>query len=165
MLTIEKKSLSVGKFVTTKHVDTVIRNYKQERWIQNSERLGKEDSLSGWWSIEEVERFLEIAKNNNADGIKLYFGAYDKDFKEEPKYAGMQTFVMVATKQKENTDGSTVNKDVYITGERGTNILAYNAVSLCPPYCGRTLTTDDETSTIEPGVMLLDRGDKGLMVI
>jgi hypothetical protein len=54
MLTIEKKSLNVGKFVTTEHVDSVIRNYKQERWIQNSERLGKEDSLSAWWSIVQM---------------------------------------------------------------------------------------------------------------
>jgi len=62
MIAIEKKSLLVGKYVSTQHVDKVIRNYKQERWIQNSERIGKEDSLSGWWSIEEIEDFLEKAK-------------------------------------------------------------------------------------------------------
>ncbi len=47
MITIEKKSLKVGKYVNTEHVDTVVRNYKQERWVYNSERIGKEDSLSG----------------------------------------------------------------------------------------------------------------------
>ncbi|MEI9944099.1 MAG: hypothetical protein WDN26_07715 [Chitinophagaceae bacterium] len=46
MLTIEKKAVKAGKLVNTKHVDTVIKNYKQERWVQNSQRLGKEDSLS-----------------------------------------------------------------------------------------------------------------------
>jgi hypothetical protein len=164
MLTIEKKSLKVGKYVSTEHVDTVIRNYKQERWIQNSERLGKEDSLSGWWSIEEVENFLENAKTHGADGIKLYFGAYAKDYQEKPEYAGLQTIVMVGTKQKEGAYGTTINKDIYVHGNNGNNILAYNCVSLCPPFCGKTPPTTifDE---IEVGTTIVDRGDKGLLVI
>ena len=164
MQTIEKKTVSVGKFVTTKHVDTVIKNYKQERWIQNSERLGKEDSLSGWWSIEEIENFLETAKIHGADGIKLYFGAYDKNYQEKPEYAGLQTIVMVGTKQKEGAYGTTINKDIYVNDEKGNNILAYNAVQLCPPYCGKTPPTtmfDD----MEVGITMIDRGDKGLLVI
>jgi hypothetical protein len=46
MITIEKKSLNVGKYVDTKHVDSAIKTYKKERWIHNSKRIGKEDSLS-----------------------------------------------------------------------------------------------------------------------
>ena len=75
MITIEKKSLKVGKYVNTEHVDTVVRNYKQERWVYNSERIGKEDSLSGWYSIEEMEEFIERAKQSGGDGISIYFGA------------------------------------------------------------------------------------------
>ncbi|MBL0134910.1 MAG: hypothetical protein IPP79_13430 [Chitinophagaceae bacterium] len=44
------KSRTVGKFVDSKHTDNVIRNYKQERWVQNSKHIGKEDSLSAWYS-------------------------------------------------------------------------------------------------------------------
>ena len=62
MMTIEKKSVKVGKFVSTAHVDTVIKNYKQNRWVHNSKRLGKEDSLSVWFSVEDMEAFLEKAK-------------------------------------------------------------------------------------------------------
>ena len=76
MLTIEKKSLKVGKYVSTEHVDTVIKTYKQERWVHNSERIGKEDSLSVWYSIEELEEFMATSKENGADGIKFYFAAY-----------------------------------------------------------------------------------------
>jgi hypothetical protein len=54
MLTIEKKTVKAGKLVDTAHVDTIIRNYKKERWVHNSKRLGKEDSLSVWYSIEEL---------------------------------------------------------------------------------------------------------------
>ena len=163
MLTIEKKSLKVGKYVSTQHVDKVIRNYKQERWIQNSERIGKEDSLSGWWSIEEVERFLEKAKMYGGDGVKFYFGAYDKDDTSVPEYAGRQTLVMVATKQKEGAAGTVVNKDIYVTEGNKTNILAYNEMSLCPPRCGMTTGTDIESPEI--GVTIVDRGENGLMVI
>jgi hypothetical protein len=38
MLTIEKKSLKVGKRVNAAHVEKVTKNYKQERWAYNSER-------------------------------------------------------------------------------------------------------------------------------
>ena len=69
MITIEKKSLKVGEYVDTKHVDEVIRTYKQERWIHNSKRIGKEDSLSGWYSVEELEEFIETIKDHGADGI------------------------------------------------------------------------------------------------
>ena len=163
MLTIEKKSLNVGKFVSTEHVDNVIRNYKQERWIQNSERLGKEDSLSAWWSIEELENFLETAKMHGADGVKFYFGAYAKDYAEKPEYAGLQTLAMVATKQKEGAYGTSVNKDVYVNGEKGNTILGYNMANLCPPFCGKTKL--DDTDATEIGISIIDRGDAGMMII
>lgn len=163
MLTIEKKSLNVGKFVTTEHVDSVIRNYKQERWIQNSERLGKEDSLSAWWSVEELERFLDTAKTYGADGVKFYFGAYAKDYTEKPEYAGLQTLAMVATKQKQDINGATKNKDLYVAGANGTSILAYNMAQMCPPSCGRGTIDDDGLSEI--GTFIIDRGEAGMMVI
>ncbi len=161
MIAVEKKSLLVGKYVSTQHVDKVIRNYKQERWIQNSERIGKEDSLSGWWSIEEIEDFLEKAKMYGGDGVKFYFGAYDKDYQEQPEYAGRQTLVMVATKQKEGKNGTTVNKDIYVNEGNSNNILAYNAIRLCPPSCG----INGDSDTPDVGVTIVDRGSDGLMVI
>ena len=53
MRTIERKPLVAQKSASTQYVEKVIRNYKQDRWIQNSEKIGKEDTLSAWWSIEE----------------------------------------------------------------------------------------------------------------
>jgi len=162
MQTIETKSLKVGQYVNTAHVDSVIRNYKQERWVHNSERIGKEDSLSAWWSVEELEEFIEHAKTHGADGVKFYFGAYDKEHAPLAEYADRQTLVMVATKQKENADGTTKNKDIYINTEKGTNIVAYNAGRLCPPFCGQS---DDDFNNDEIGVTLVDQGDKGFVVI
>ncbi len=159
MQTIEKKSLKVGKYVDNAHVDNVIRNYKQERWVQNSEKIGKEDSLSAWWSVEELEEFIEHAKTYGADGVKFYFGAYDKEHAPVPEYAERQTLVMVATKQNQIGMG-VKNKDIYVNTEMGNQILAYNCGSLCPPYCGQN--NDD---SIEIGVTIVDKGEKGFVVI
>ena len=159
MLTIEKKALKVGKYVNTEHVDNVIRNYKQERWVQNSEKIGKEDSLSAWWSVDEIQEFIDNAKMHGADGLKFYFGAYDKEHAPVPEYEDRQTLVMVATKQKQTGLG-VKNKDIYVKTENGNQILAYNTASLCPPFCGQN--NDD---FLEVGVSIVDRGDKGFVVI
>ena len=163
MLTIEKKPLKVGKYVNTEHVDSVIRTYKQERWVHNSERLGKEDSLSVWYTIEELEEFMATAKQHGADGIKFYFAAYPEDYTERPGFAGRQTLVLVATKAKELETG-VANKDIYIQNGKETQILAYNTGNICPPFCKpKPKPGADDWGII--GATLVDRGDKGLAVI
>ena len=158
MTKTQKKSLKVGKPVGTDHVNTVVRNYKKERWVHNSRRLGKEDSLSVWYSIEELEEFIGIAKNHGADGIKLYFGAYDENYKDEPLYAGRQTVVLVATKHK-ITEAGESNKDLYVQTDRGTTtIMAWNAGAVCPPFCG------PKDGFGDLGITILDKGDEGFIV-
>lgn len=157
-MTIKKKSVKVGKLVDTKHVDRVIRNYKQERWVHNSKRLGKEDSLSVWYSVEELEEFLSKVKEHGGDGIKLYFGAYDKNDAPQPQYQGRQTVVLVATREKQTLEG-VANKDIYINTEEGTSILAYNVGRLCPPLCQNGDDFDDL------GIAVVDKGDEGLFVV
>jgi hypothetical protein len=159
MLTIQKKSVKAGKRVDTNHVNSVIKNYKQERWIHNSKRLGKEDSLSVWYSLEELMEFMETAKRHGGDGIKLYFGAYDKEYKETPLFAGRQTVVLVATKTKETVNGE-VRKDIYINTDKENTILAYNAGSLCPPFCN----TGDDDGFGNIGITILDKGDEGFAI-
>jgi hypothetical protein len=161
MLTIQKKSVKVGKLVDTQHVDTVIRNYKQERWVHNSKRLGKEDSLSVWYTVEELEEYLQLVKKHGGDGIRLYFGAYNKEYSEKPLYAGRQTVVLVATKA---TDGGT-NKDIYVNTENGHSILAYNVGSLCPPMCKGYGEEDPAGGGFgDIGITILDKGDDGLAI-
>jgi hypothetical protein len=166
MIISKKETRTVGKYVTTKEVDDVIRNYKKERWIYNTERIGKEDSLSGWYSLQEMEAFLATAKEHGADGVRFYFGAYAADYKAAPEYAGRQTFVMVGTKNKQTETGS-FDKDIYITTEKGNTILAYNMVKICPPRCGgggeeSGLTGMDDFGL---GITIVDKADGGTMVI
>jgi hypothetical protein len=157
MLTIGKKSVRVGKLVDSKHVDTVIKDYKKERWVHNSKRLGKEDSLSAWLTVEEMEDFLNMIKAQGGDGMRIYFGAYSHDEAPKELYKGRQTVVFVGTKQKETEEGTMNNKDIYINTENGTSILAYNAIHLCPPFC-------KELDPDEIGITIIDKGEDGLAI-
>ncbi len=156
MLKAIKKSVKAGRQVDTNHVDAAIRNYKQERWVHNSKRLGQPDSLSVWYSVEELEEFLAKAKDYGADGIKMYFGVYDKEHAPQPLYEGRQTVVLVATRENQTGEGVS-NKDIYINTEEGTSILAYNVGKLCPPICN---TNDD----FEIGITIIDNGKDGIVV-
>ena len=163
MLTVKTKNRKAGKLVNTAHVDNIIRNYKQERWVNNSKHIGKEDSLSVWYSIEELEEFLAKAKSHGADGVKLYFGAYDKDFQVDPLYAGRQTVVFVATQAKETITGI-VDKDLYVSKGTQNEIVAFNMGRLCPPYCrpnGGALDGDDGGL----GITIVDKGEDGLSIV
>lgn len=162
METLVKNPNKVGKYVTTQHVDAVIRNYKKERWIHNTDRLGKEDSLSVWWSIEEMEDFIAQAKVHGADGLKFYFGAYGSENTENPEYTGRQTLVMVGTKES-TTNKGLKNKDIYVQTENGSNILAYNRGRLCPPDCGPRPDGLDNDDNL--GIAIIDRGDKGMLIL
>src|ERR1700730_1462565 len=153
MITIEKKSLNVGKYVDTKHVDSAIKTYKKERWVHNSKRIGKEDSLSAWYSVEELEGFIDTIKQHGANGIKFYFGAYPADYAEKPEYAGLQTIVLVATKSKE-TENGTKHKDVYITKDGSTSILGYNFSHICPPLCSSYIS-QGKTAFTEIGLTIV----------
>jgi hypothetical protein len=131
-----------GKLVNTQHVNELVGNYKKERWVQNSQKLGKVDSLSTWYGLNELQSFLELARQHQADGIKMYYGVYGNDLEETPELEGRQTVVLVATKQK-NVAGRMVNKEVYIHNEGKPEILAFNFGSPCPPVCGSTDPDDN----------------------
>lgn len=143
-------------------VDTLIREYKKKRWAPNSERLGKPDSLSAWFSIEDIENFLVLAKSNGGDGIKFYFGAYPEIYLSKPDYAGRQTLVIVATKSKITDKGAVVNKDIYVTKNGKATILsALNLPGLCPPSC----SPSSEGGMGGLGIAIIDRGEAGMELV
>ena len=157
MTTIEKKCVHVGKYVDTNHVNILVSNYKKTRWAQNSDRMGKDDSLSVWYSIEEMEEFLLRAKEYGADGIRMHFGAYPTNFAKKPEVSELQTIVMVANATSETPTGI-VEKNIFVETEKGRQILAYNFGSVLP-------TGDDGIGADGVGITIVDRADKGLTVI
>lgn len=162
MITTEKKSLRVGKYVDKEHVDAVVSTYKKERWVHNSKRIGKEDSLSAWFSAEELEEYLAMIKQYGADGVKFYFGVYPEDHAPKPEYVGRQTIVLVATKSRQ-TENGLYNKDLYVN-RNGVNItLSLNMPNICPPLCGGFGFTSNDVG--DKGITIIDKGDEGLSVI
>jgi hypothetical protein len=161
MTTRLKKSVIVGKHADTAQVDVLIREYKEKRWALNSERIGKPDSLSAWFSIEDMENFLTSAKENGGDGIKFYFAAYPEDYALKPEFAGRQTLVKVATKSKFTEMGAVANKDIYIIKNGRAKILS----GLLPPICPPTCNSNSEGGMGDLGITIVDHGDKGMEII
>ncbi len=156
-----KKTQKAGKYVDTKHVDSLLSTYKKERWIHNSKRIGKEDSLSVWYSIEELQEFIATAQKNGADGIKMYFGAYSKEAAKDESYEDRQTIVLVATKNKLTKNGQPFDKSIHVNTGKANQILAYNVGRICPPFCGGVGESIDWDNL---GTTLIDGAD-GIVVI
>ncbi len=123
-----------GSLVSNEHVNDLVCNYKLERWKTNSLKLGKPDSLSTWFGIEQLEFFLNLSKEHGADGIKMFFGVYPSDY-PNVELAGRQTIVMVATRKAENHPGAR-NKALFINQNGRKQLLAFNKGESCPPFCG-----------------------------
>lgn len=157
----EAKSSNLGKIVNTNHVDQLVGNYKTKRWIANSKQLGKVDSLSTWYGLTELQDFLELARANKADGVKMYFGVYPDDY-EISDFRGRQTVVLVATKTSQ-TDYGVVNKNLYYHVDGRTEILAFNIGKACPPWCGIGLPRDGDVifgiDMEKIGISIIDDGN------
>ncbi len=160
MTTQLKNYVKAGKDVQTAEMDTLIREYKQKRWVANSEKIGKPDSLSAWYSIEEMENFIALAKSNGGDGIRFYYGAYPENYKSKPEYAGRQTLVKVATRSKITACGNIANKDLFLTQNGQVKILCGLTPITCPPRCAPS-----EGGMGDLGITLVDKGDKGMEII
>jgi hypothetical protein len=136
--------MKAGQFVNNKHVTMLRNNYQENRWKANSERLGKMDSLSIWYSLEELKQYIETAEAAGADGIRLYFGVYPSSFPENILLEGRQTMVFVATQQKTSETGKTENKDLYVSTPKGPEVIAFNWALPCPPGCIGQGTTQQQ---------------------
>lgn len=159
MNTIAKKSVNEGYFITKDQLDNLTTAYKQERWANNSDRLGKADSMSVWLTVEEMENFLERVKINGGNGIRLHFAVHGEDC-VIPAQVGQQTVVMVANRSK---DGSLQNaKELYADNNGQPEVIAYLPVPNCPPMCGGGLGG----SLVGMGkATLVVRGDNSMEVI
>jgi hypothetical protein len=133
---IAENSVNVGSYVTKSEMNELTAGYKQERWAANSDQLGKSDSLSVWFTVEELENFLENVKANGGNGVRMHFGVFPQNYRR-PEVAGMQTVVLVANRSK---DGSLENaKELFIDKSGRPEILALDGPVVCPPFCGTGL--------------------------
>jgi hypothetical protein len=143
MNTIAEKSVNAGTFVTSTELDAFTSAYKQERWAENSERIGKADSLTMWLSVEMMEEFLATVKANGGNGIRCHFGVHTEGH-SAPEVVGRQTVVLVGTRSKDGSHATAKAEMVALTGP------------VCPPWCG--------SGTLGKSTLIV-RGDNGMEVI
>jgi hypothetical protein len=160
MTTQVKNYIKTKKTDRTAEVEDFIREYKQKRWVQNSERIGKADSLSAWYSVEELEEFLATAKSNGGDGIRFFYGAFPENYDTKPEYAGRQTLVMVATRSRMTDDGCTTDKNLYTKKNGRVEILSGILPKGCPPAC-----PSPDGGMGDFGITIVDRGSKGMEIV
>jgi hypothetical protein len=162
MNTIEKKSVNAGKCTTKQEVDNLIRSYKQERWADNSERIGMADSLSVWFSVEELENFIESVKANGGNGVRMHFGVYSAENAPEPVLEGRQTLVLIGNRSSDGTHNT--SKELYSYKNGQPEIVASLGSYPCPPFCGSGISKAGDWQIIGSAA-LIDRGEKGMSVI
>jgi hypothetical protein len=160
MTTQVKNSVKARKTARTEDAESFIREYKQKRWVQNSERMGKADSLSAWYSVEELENFLALAKSNGGDGIRFFYGAFPENYSAKPEYAGRQTLVMVATKSRIMHDGCSIDKNIYRKNNGRVEILSGDLPKVCPPIC-----PPPDGGMGDFGITIVDKGSKGMEIV
>jgi hypothetical protein len=153
MNTIAEKSVNAGTFVTKNELDALTTAYKQQRWAENSERIGMADSLTMWLSVEMMEEFLTTVKANGGNGIRCHFGVHTEAH-SQPEFVGRQTVVLVGTRSK---DGSYATAKQLLVENNGQPDVVALTGPVCPPFCGGAGTVGKST--------LIVRGDNGMEII
>lgn len=133
-----------GTFIFKEEVNKRVTNYLNLKHPVLSNALGREDSKSAWYSLDQFEELMREMYYLNADGVRIYFGAYDNN---DPNYPGMLTVIFVPTYLNEDTGKHT---DVVIDDEQDftqrcdsktavsmTRSIPKNldTLGLCPPSC------------------------------
>ena len=148
-------------FIGKELLDSRVAGYLADKHPVLSKQLSgdgpyREDTKSVWYTREHVESWLEEIRHLNADGMRVYFGAYGQN--EEGRPPGQLCLLMVMTR----ADGSgRLQKDIILEQESdfearqqvaisraldpGSGILGqasipkeYNYGAPCPPICNPT---------------------------
>lgn len=152
----------------------LISNYKQNHWTiingccpslrQNPAYPNVEDSRSVWFSLDDLQNFINDINAANGNGIRFYFGEYSADIinayimqmqQNPPQNAngnaqaaianisqcvGLQTIVMIPTALNASTnlncDFNIVTQDT--TFDNPGDLAAENHGSMIPPPWPRT---------------------------
>ncbi len=135
----------VGKKLTRER----ILRYAKNKHILLSEKLGKPDTKSVWYTKEHITQLLEEMNHAGADGLRIYLGEYG----ENDNYSGQSCLLMVMTKPDSQSGGH-----IDITIEDAPDFSArsfdnntpkdFNVGSPCPPICNviRGDDSDDDGS-------------------
>lgn len=140
-------------FIGTEKVKTMAEKYISEKYpllqaAQKAKGTNRDETKSVWYSKEHVQTWLAEMELMNANGMRVYFGAYDEAHHIAP---GQQCLVVMLTRPSADGIGNT---DIVYENEPGfeerenasPNSKAisfddeptpkpFNYGSPCPPIC------------------------------
>lgn len=139
-------------FIGTENVHTMVEKYQTEKYpllqsAQTAKGIGRHETKSVWYSKEHIQTLLTEMDLMNANGMRIYFGAYKED---HPLAPGQQCLLMMLTKAtasgnadiiyenepgfEERRNAGIINSRSIIPEEQQTP-KPFNYGSPCPPIC------------------------------
>lgn len=133
-------------FIDKEVVNERVNNFLNNKHPVLTTAIGKPESKAAWYSLEQFEELVREMYYQNADGIRIYFGAYSDN---DPDYANQLTIIFVPTYLDESTGN---HKDIVIDDDEDFGVrsevvakidsFAKNRIPksldtlvLCPPTC------------------------------
>lgn len=128
-------------FIPKDVVNERVKTFMTNKHPQLSAAMGKPETRAAWYSLQQFEQLMREFYFLNADGLRIYFGAYGPD---DLMYPDQMTVIFVPTYLDEATgkqkDIIIDDDDEYELRSLGTNGLFdttknLDTIGLCPPGC------------------------------
>ncbi len=129
-------------FLSMMTASTRICNFLTSKHTLLSNALGKTDTKSVWYSFSHIESLYKELVYLNADGIRVYMGAYEAGHAD---FAGQLCLIMVPTRLNGDTMGHEdviLEEDADFTERPGNELFtdeetakAFNYGAPCPTIC------------------------------
>lgn len=116
------------QLITSNVASDLNKRYNEKRSGLILSDIGKEDANAVWYSIEELENYINyvktkgIEKGIEVNGIRFYIGVYPEDAVKYKEKAGLTTIFLSPTKKKASSilerslvDNSPIEVNVDVT--------------------------------------------------
>lgn len=119
---------------------------KTNKQVLMDSRNGEPDSRSYWFSLEDLEGYINFVKQESAGknlknlGIRIYLGKYPTNYDVQkmakPEYAGYQTIFLVPTASRDTASGLRPNVSKQSAADNNMDIESIpgmNFTGMTPP--------------------------------
>lgn len=124
--------------ITIEQAKILDKTFTETRVDAINKAIGMPDSRSSWWSIDDLEQYIAYAKaqaaakNLKVDGMRIYFGAYPKDYSDDD-VAGYSTLFIVPTGTKAYGEAGMINFNSFLQSSEDLEIAPLNMGHLRKP--------------------------------
>lgn len=126
------------QLITSDIASDLNKRYNEKRSGLILSDIGKEDANAVWYSLEELENYINYIKTKGSEkgievnGIRFYIGVYPEDEVKHKEKAGLTTIFLSPTKKKSSNilerslvDTSSVEENIDVTEIEPLNYGGY----------------------------------------